>query len=84
MRIFSRRSTDRLALALFAVIALTIAVVVPAYAVHDEGVFQLDRNAQTSVQSAIPATDDWDKVCPATRRGRSLPWGITASATDAA
>jgi hypothetical protein len=35
----------------------------PADAVHDVGVFQLDGNAQTSVQSTPPASDDWDRVC---------------------
>jgi hypothetical protein len=34
-----------------------------ASAVHDVGVFQLDGNAQTSVQSDPPASDDWDRVC---------------------
>jgi hypothetical protein len=37
----------------------------PANAVHDTGKFQLDGNAQTSDQSNPPATEDWDKVCPA-------------------
>ena len=83
MRIFGLRSTRRLPLALLTVICLTIAVVVPAYAVHDLGVFQLDRNAQTSVQSAVPARDDWDKVCPATTPPGAVSClgGITAQAT---
>jgi hypothetical protein len=83
MRIFTRRSPNRLALALVAAISLTVAVVVPAYAVHDVGLFQLDRNAQTSVQSAIPAADDWDKVCPITTPPGAVSCigGITAQAT---
>ena len=83
MRIFSRRSPNRLALALVTAISLTVAVVVPAYAVHDVGLFQLDRNAQTSVQSAIPAADDWDKVCPASTPPGAVSCigGISAQAT---
>jgi hypothetical protein len=34
-----------------------------AQAVHDYGVFQLDGNALTSVQSNPAANDDWDRVC---------------------
>jgi hypothetical protein len=59
------RSPSRLTLALVTAITLTIAVVMPAYAVHDAGLFQLDRNAQTSVQSTPNAAEDWDLVCPA-------------------
>jgi hypothetical protein len=36
-----------------------------AQAVHDTGVFQLDGNAQTSVQSSPPALEDWDLICKA-------------------
>lgn len=84
MPIFTRRSPNRLALALATAICLTVAVVVPAYAVHDTGLFQLDRNAQTSVQSAIPAADDWDKVCPATTPPGAVSCigGISAQATS--
>jgi hypothetical protein len=35
-----------------------------AQAVHDTGKFQLDGNAQTSVDSTPSALEDWDKVCP--------------------
>jgi len=34
-----------------------------AGAVHDTGAFQLDGNAQSSLQSTPTANDDWDKVC---------------------
>src|SRR5439155_11611503 len=35
-----------------------------ASAVHDTGLFQLDRNAQTSVESgSVPGRHDWDQVC---------------------
>src|SRR6185503_4425450 len=84
MPIFTRRSPNRLELALATAICLTVAVVVPAYAVHDTGLFQLDRNAQTSVQYAIPAADDWDKVCPATTPPGAVSCigGISAQATS--
>ena len=81
---FSHRSRHRLALALFTAISLTVAIVVPADAVHDVGLFQLDRNAQTSVQSSPAAADDWDKVCPPlTTPPGAVPCigGITAQAT---
>jgi hypothetical protein len=78
-----RRSPNRPTLALLTTLCLLITVVVPAYAVHDVGLFQLDRNAQTSVQSAVPATDDWDKVCPATTPPGAVSCigGISAQAT---
>src|SRR5439155_23175860 len=44
--------------------ALALLYVTGAQAVHDVGVFQLDRNAQTSVPSGA-AGEDWDRVCPA-------------------
>src|SRR5687768_11896831 len=77
------RSPNRPTLALLTTLCLLITVVVPAYAVHDVGLFQLDRNAQTSVQSAVPATDDWDKVCPATTPPGAVSCigGISAQAT---
>src|SRR4029077_10699415 len=50
-----------------------------------EGIFQLDRNAQSAVQPAgqVPAPDDWDKVCPvSTPPGAvSCLGGITAQAS---
>ena len=83
MSSLARVLPSRPKLALLTTLCLLITVVVPAYAVHDVGVFQLDRNAQTSVQSTVPATDDWDKVCPAgTPPGAvSCIGGISAQAT---
>src|SRR6266550_3622924 len=80
---FFRRSRNRLALALLTAVSLTVAVVVPAYAVHDVGLFQLDRNAQTSVQSTPPAAEDWDMVCPASTPAGAVACigGSTAQAT---
>jgi len=34
-------------------------------AVHNAGVLQMDGNAQTSVQSTPPASEDWDLICKA-------------------
>jgi hypothetical protein len=36
-----------------------------AQAVHETGIFQLDGNAQTTVQSSPTAREDWDQVCSA-------------------
>jgi hypothetical protein len=44
--------------------ALALLYITSAQAVHDVGVFQLDRNAQTSVPAGALG-EDWDKVCPA-------------------
>jgi hypothetical protein len=52
--------------------------VVPAQAVHDAGVFQLDRDALTANQSIPPASHDWDQVCQ-TRGG-----GCTGAGSDGA
>ena len=58
----SRLLAGLAAIALFAVV-----VAVPALAVHDDGIFQLDRNAVTS-DAGDPATEgeDWDLVCRTT------------------
>jgi len=52
--------------ALFSLLALLAVFAVPsALAVHDDGIFQLDRNAVTT-DPGDPATvgEDWDLVCP--------------------
>jgi hypothetical protein len=46
-------------------LALPLLFVTNAGAVHDTGIFQLDGNAQTSVQSNPPASEDWDLICKA-------------------
>jgi hypothetical protein len=59
-----------------AVVALVAALFSgSASAVHDEGVFQLDGNADTATQSAIPAREDWDVICKANLQSASLPKG---------
>lgn len=66
-----RRSRRSLLGLLFSVGILAL-YVVPAQAVHDEGLFQLDGNAQTSVdwpattpQAPPFALEDWDLICKA-------------------
>src|SRR5438128_347418 len=57
---------SRSALAIVAAfMVLAVFAVVPAFAVHDTGRFQLDGDASTGLNttSAPTATDDWDKVC---------------------
>src|SRR6266508_1036646 len=62
----SRRRRRYQLAAIFSVTALLAGfAALPAQAVHDEGVFQLDGNAQTLVDwpSGPAANDDWDRVC---------------------
>jgi hypothetical protein len=46
-------------------VTIPLVFVTNAGAVHDTGLFQLDGNAQTSVQSTPPALEDWDLICKA-------------------
>ena len=50
--------------ALFAVVFY----VAGAQAVHDAGIFQLDKNASTAVNPPPTALEDWDLICKAARR----------------
>ncbi|TMG47855.1 MAG: hypothetical protein E6H91_07925 [Chloroflexi bacterium] len=62
-----RQLSRFLVLPLVAAMVLTLLVPYTAQAVHDTGAFQLDGNAQTSVQPSPPApqnAEDWDMVCP--------------------
>ena len=61
----SRRRRRFLLAPIFLVALVALFVTAGAQAVHDAGVFQLDGDAQTSVNSTPPALEDWDKVCPA-------------------
>jgi hypothetical protein len=61
-------------------------VVTSSQAVHDAGVFQLDGNAQTSVDSNPTALEDWDLICKAnpstcTFKETYTPPGGTTTAT---
>src|SRR3954463_11216349 len=65
MKIRTRVRSRRLA-ALVAAVVMTASVGVAAVqAVHNAGVLQMDGNAQTSVQSTPPASEDWDLICKA-------------------
>src|SRR5438034_1776164 len=59
-----RRRRRFLLVPMLVTVALAVVYVTGAQAVHDVGVFQLDRNAQTSVPAGA-AGEDWDRVCPA-------------------
>jgi hypothetical protein len=59
-----RRRRRFLLVPMLVAVALAVVYVTGAQAVHDVGVFQLDRNAQTSVPAGA-AGEDWDMVCPA-------------------
>src|SRR5262245_45480508 len=50
-----------------AAIATAVLFIPSAFAVHDMGIFQLDGDAQTTLQSPVPAAEDWDLVCKANR-----------------
>jgi len=61
-RVFGRIPKTRTVLATgVAFILLAGFAAVPAFAVHDVGVFELDGNATTGNHSGLP--DDWDRVC---------------------
>jgi hypothetical protein len=53
--------------AILGVLVTTLLLVGSAvvFAVHDEGVFQLDGNASTAAQSTPNALEDWDLICKA-------------------
>lgn len=65
-RLTRRRGLRRVGMVAVAALSLLAVYTLPANAVHDAGVFQLDGNAQTSVDSSPTATEDWDTVCPTT------------------
>jgi hypothetical protein len=74
--------------AIVSLLLLAVIAVPNALAVHDAGVFQLDGNAQTSVQSDPPADEDWDLICKANpdtctfKDGAPVPAGDTTSTSS--
>src|SRR3954465_5093709 len=61
-----RRKRWTFLMCLVVAIATGLLVITGAQAVHDDGVFQLDRNAYTASDGgSTPAAHDWDQVCPA-------------------
>ena len=81
----SPRRRWTLILPLVAAFAVGLLYVAGAQAVHDVGVFQLDRNASTAVQSTPAAAEDWDLICkahPSTctfASGYAVPSGTTVA-----
>jgi hypothetical protein len=64
-RVIATKFRTRKAVVAFAASVMLIASfsIVNVLAVHDYGVFQLEGNALSSLNSTPPASDDWDKVC---------------------
>lgn len=73
----SQRRRRFLWVPLLTMAALALFFIGGAQAVHDVGVFQLDGNAQTSVQSSPPAAEDWDLICKANPVTALRPDGCT-------
>jgi len=63
----SRRRRRFLFIPILLVACTALFLIGSAQAVHDEGVFQLDGNASTAVDSTPPALEDWDLICKASR-----------------
>jgi hypothetical protein len=61
----SRRRLQRTGIVAAAALSLAGIYAMPANAVHDEGIFQLDGNASTADQSTPAAAEDWDLICKA-------------------
>ncbi len=80
-----RRRGLQLAAIFSATMLLALIAALPAQAVHDVGVFQLDKNASTAAQSTPPALEDWDLICkahPSTctfASGYPMPSGTTVA-----
>jgi Prealbumin-like fold domain len=68
------------ALATVGLLAGTLATASAVLAVHNTGVFQMDGNAQTIVQSTPPALEDWDLICKAHPADCSFAAGVTPPA----
>jgi len=74
--------------AILLALSLVVALNSTAEAVHNLGVFQLDGNAQTALQSTPTASEDWDLICKANpstcsfKAGYTQPSGSTAATTS--
>jgi hypothetical protein len=79
----SRRRRRLFLCTAMAAIAAAVIFIPSALAVHDNGVFQLDGDAQTSLQSTPPAAEDWDLICKANQvTAGTLAATISASTTS--
>jgi hypothetical protein len=67
----------RWALLAVLVFALTLVAAAITLAVHDAGVFQLDKNASTANNPAPAALEDWDLICKAHLVSATEPAGCT-------
>jgi hypothetical protein len=54
-------------------VILAVYGAIPAFAVHDIGVFQLDGNASTAINPAPTALEDWDLICKAHQPSSTPP-----------
>jgi hypothetical protein len=73
----SRRRRRFLLGPLVAVALAALYLTAGAQAVHDIGLFQLDGNASTAVNSTPPALEDWDLICKAHLVSATEPDGCT-------
>lgn len=71
----SRRSRWlRAAIGIGACTAIVALIAIPsAMAVHDAGIFQLDKNASTAVNPQPTALEDWDLICKASQPSSTPP-----------
>ena len=74
----------RLLSATTAVVLIATYGVISVQAVHDVGVFQMDGNAQTSVQSNPTASEDWDLICKANPSTCTFKAGLSPAGSTTA
>jgi hypothetical protein len=85
--VYKQRRGRRLLTAMAAVglVAGTLLTASSVLAVHDAGIFQLDKNASTAVNPAPTALEDWDLICKANPTkctfapGYAVPTGTTTA-----
>lgn len=76
-RLTRRRGLRRVGMVAVAALSLVAVYTLPANAVHDLGVFQLDKNASTAVNPAPTALEDWDLICKANPTNCTFASGYT-------